>query len=42
LRAVGLPRIVDLGEANTILGIASGCLRAEAQAASVADAAESR
>jgi hypothetical protein len=27
LRAVGLPRIVDLGEAHTIARIAYGCLR---------------
>jgi hypothetical protein len=37
LRAVGLPRVVDLGEASTILRIAYGCLRAENQAARDAD-----
>jgi hypothetical protein len=36
LRAVGLPRIVDLGEAHTIARIAYGCLRAENQAAAPA------
>lgn len=31
LRAVGPPRIVDLGEAHTIARIAYGCSRAEAK-----------
>jgi len=39
LRAVGLPRIVDLGEAHTIARIAYRRLRAENQAAAPAVAA---
>jgi hypothetical protein len=37
LRAVGLPGIVDLGEAHTIARIPYGAMRAENQAAGVAN-----